>query len=56
VALGIAAAQGCQGPQRGLGGDGDVVRQPQEHLESGYQPMDGDSMSDQYESTFDISE
>ncbi|MFJ8534898.1 protein kinase [Streptomyces sp. NPDC093591] len=56
VALGIAAAQGCQGPQRGLGGDGEVVRQPQEHVESGYQPMDGDSMSDQYESTFDISE
>ncbi|MDO0916322.1 protein kinase [Streptomyces sp. DT2A-34] len=56
VALGIAAAQGCQGPQRGLGGDGDVVRQPQEHVESGYQPMEGDSMSDQYESTFDISE
>ncbi|MGP4012874.1 protein kinase domain-containing protein, partial [Streptomyces sp. 4N124] len=27
VALGIAAAQGCQGPSRGLGGAGDVVRQ-----------------------------
>lgn len=28
VALGIAAAQGCQGPSRGLGGDGDgVVRE-----------------------------
>ncbi|MFK4147898.1 protein kinase [Streptomyces sp. NPDC004065] len=25
VALGIAAAQGCQGPSRGLGGDGDGV-------------------------------
>ncbi|MFJ6087554.1 serine/threonine-protein kinase [Streptomyces sp. NPDC092369] len=29
VALGIAAAQGCQGPSRGLGGDRDVVRQEQ---------------------------
>ncbi|MEU0030595.1 protein kinase [Streptomyces sp. NPDC006335] len=27
VALGIAAAQGCQGPSRGLGGDGTVVRE-----------------------------
>jgi serine/threonine protein kinase len=36
VALGIAAAQGCQGPSRGLGGDGGVVRQHQEQLaESG---------------------
>ncbi|WP_107122514.1 serine/threonine-protein kinase [Streptomyces dysideae] len=30
VALGIAAAQGCQGPQRGLGGAGDVVRNQQQ--------------------------
>ncbi|EGX54564.1 hypothetical protein SZN_37326, partial [Streptomyces zinciresistens K42] len=30
VALGIAVAQGCQGPDRGLGGDGDVVRPGQE--------------------------
>ncbi|MDH6217055.1 serine/threonine protein kinase [Streptomyces pseudovenezuelae] len=31
VALGIAAAQGCQGPSRGLGGDHrDVVRQEQQ--------------------------
>jgi len=30
VALGIAAAQGCEGPSRGLGGDSGVVReQPQ---------------------------
>ncbi|MEU0075760.1 protein kinase [Streptomyces sp. NPDC006332] len=29
VALGIAAAQGCQGPSRGLGNDQDVVRQGQ---------------------------
>lgn len=57
VALGIAAAQGCQGPQRGLGGDGDGGRQPQEQVEQGYQPVDdGDLMSDRYESTFDISE
>lgn len=27
VALGIAAAQGCQGPSRGLGGDSGVVRE-----------------------------
>ncbi|NEB02393.1 serine/threonine protein kinase, partial [Streptomyces sp. SID13726] len=26
VALGIAAAQGCEGPSRGLGGDSGVVR------------------------------
>ncbi|MDF3149423.1 serine/threonine protein kinase, partial [Streptomyces sp. T21Q-yed] len=57
VALGIAAAQGCQGPQRGLGGDGDdVVRQPREQVEQGYEPLDGDVTSDRYESTFDISE
>ncbi|MFR0353820.1 serine/threonine-protein kinase [Streptomyces sediminimaris] len=31
VALGIAAAQGCQGPSRGLGGDGGAVRQQQHH-------------------------
>ncbi|NED37124.1 serine/threonine protein kinase, partial [Streptomyces sp. SID8499] len=28
VALGIAAAQGCQGPSRGLGGDGGAVTGP----------------------------
>ncbi len=55
VALGIAAAQGCQGPQRGLGDDGDV-RQRQERVEPGYQPLDGDLMSERYETTFDISE
>ncbi|OQR62278.1 serine/threonine protein kinase [Streptomyces maremycinicus] len=32
VALGIAVVQGCQGPARGLGGDGGVVRQEQQHL------------------------
>lgn len=30
VALGIAAAQGCQGPSRGLGNDDGVVRQQQQ--------------------------
>lgn len=35
VALGIAAAQGCQGPSRGLGGDGPVVRQHQQQVEPG---------------------
>lgn len=32
VALGIAAAQGCQGPSRGLGGDGGGVRVGQAHV------------------------
>lgn len=36
VALGIAAAQGCQGPSRGLGGDRDVVRQEQPHQHAGW--------------------
>lgn len=59
VALGIAAAQGCQGPDRGLGGDGDVVRpqheQRQEQVEPGYTPLDEDDlMSQRYESTFEI--
>ncbi|GAA3781397.1 serine/threonine-protein kinase [Streptomyces coacervatus] len=37
VALGIAAAQGCQGPSRGLGGDDGVVplEQQQQHVEPG---------------------
>lgn len=33
VALGIAVAQGCQGPARGLGGDGGVQRE--RHAQSG---------------------
>lgn len=33
VAVGIALVQGCQGPARGLGGDGGVVRQ--EHVRQG---------------------
>jgi hypothetical protein len=32
AALGIAAAQGCQGPARGLDGDRDVVRHEQAHV------------------------
>lgn len=47
VALGIAAAQGCQGPQRGLGSDGDVVRPQHEQVDPGSEP---------YESTYEISE
>ncbi|MER8009053.1 serine/threonine-protein kinase [Streptomyces sp. NPDC094149] len=35
VALGIAAAQGCQGPARGLGDDGHVVRQHQQQVQPG---------------------
>ncbi|MFI1565883.1 protein kinase [Streptomyces sp. NPDC020490] len=39
VALGIAAAQGCQGPSRGLGGDGVVQQQQQQrHPEPGRDP------------------
>ncbi|WP_181387576.1 serine/threonine-protein kinase [Streptomyces sp. Act143] len=48
VALGIAAAQGCQGPARGIGGDRDGVRQEQVH----YPPLDErGSMSERFEST-----
>ena len=56
VALGIAAAQGCQGPSRGLGGDGDVVRPQHEQVEPDYKPLDGDLMSQRYESTFEMPE
>jgi len=35
VALGIAAAQGCQGPARGLGRGDAVVPQEQQHVEPG---------------------
>jgi hypothetical protein len=56
VALGIAAAQGCQGPQRGLDDDGDVVRQGQEHMEPGHEPLDQDLMSERYESTLELDE
>ncbi len=42
VALGIAVVQGCEGPARGLGGDGGVVRQEQQHL----RPQPGDPLGD----------
>ncbi|MFF7371707.1 protein kinase [Streptomyces tricolor] len=46
VALGIAVAQGCQGPARGLGDDGGV--QPQRHAQPSYPPTgDGKVVSDQ---------
>ncbi|MFD0440063.1 protein kinase domain-containing protein [Streptomyces chartreusis] len=58
VALGIAAAQGCQGPDRGLGGDGDgdAVRPKQEQVDSDFEPLDQEPMSERYESTFEIPE
>lgn len=46
VALGIAAAQGCQGPARSLGHDGgvrEVVQQSQS-----YEPLHGDPMAQRY--------
>ncbi|MFF3655660.1 serine/threonine-protein kinase [Streptomyces olivochromogenes] len=51
VALGIAAAQGCQGPARGLddGGTRKDVRQGQ----SSYAPLPGDLMAEQYRSQLD---
>ncbi len=52
VALGIAAAQGCQGPPRGLGDDRDVVRQQEQvHVPPDYAPLKGQLMSERYEST-----
>ncbi|WP_282703885.1 serine/threonine-protein kinase [Streptomyces sp. CC219B] len=54
VALGIAAAQGCQGPQRGLGDDNGVVRQERSARPSpGYEPLDGPLMSERYASTLE---
>jgi hypothetical protein len=53
VALGIAAAQGCQGPPRGLGDDRDVVRQQEQaNPPRDYEPLKGPPMSQRYESTF----
>ncbi|MFI9806879.1 protein kinase [Streptomyces sp. NPDC052301] len=50
VALGIAVAQGCQGPARGLGDDGGVRRQ--QHAQPGHRPpVAGALMSRRYEST-----
>jgi hypothetical protein len=44
VALGIAVAQGCQGPARGLGGDGGRVVQEQgqgqKHMRPDLRPLD----------------
>ncbi|SOD87906.1 Serine/threonine protein kinase [Streptomyces sp. Ag109_G2-15] len=49
VALGIAVAQGCQGPARGLGDD-----RRQEHVQPSLKPLDdGKLMSQRYESTFE---
>ncbi|MDN0196142.1 serine/threonine protein kinase [Streptomyces sp. S.PNR 29] len=54
VALGIAAAQGCQGPARGLDGGSDGVRKQQEHAQTDvrtqYAPLEGQFMSQRPES------
>ncbi|MCD7442047.1 protein kinase [Streptomyces lincolnensis] len=55
VALGIAAAQGCQGPSRGIGDQRDVVREERGHTPSGpgFTPLDeGPRMAERYEATF----
>ncbi|MFI9830144.1 protein kinase [Streptomyces sp. NPDC051913] len=53
VALGIAAAQGCQGPARGIGDDREVVRQQRVH----HPPLDeGKLMSERFESTLETSD
>ncbi|MEU0333683.1 protein kinase [Streptomyces sp. NPDC006193] len=50
VALGIAVAQGCQGPARGMGGDGGAQRP--RHAQPTYSAWDdGGLMSDRYRST-----
>ncbi|WP_191971316.1 serine/threonine-protein kinase [Streptomyces luteolifulvus] len=59
VALGIAAAQGCQGPDRGLGGDGGVVPKQQEQTD--VRPhrgglYGGKLMSERFASTFELTE
>jgi hypothetical protein len=41
VALGIALVQGCQGPARGLGGDGSGVREQREQVRDNVAPLDG---------------
>ncbi|MBC2903513.1 serine/threonine-protein kinase [Streptomyces cupreus] len=57
VALGIAAAQGCQGPSRGIGDERDVVRQERSAPPTpGYEPLDVPLMSQRYESTFEASD
>ncbi|MGV9572912.1 hypothetical protein ACWDRX_27005, partial [Streptomyces nigra] len=49
VALGIAAAQGCQGPDRGLGGTGGPPAQERVAPDHG-------TMDDRYSSEFEIPE
>lgn len=57
VALGIAAAQGCQGPAHGLGGAGGVVQGRQEHVvRTDDAPPAGALMSQRYESTLEVAE
>ncbi|GAX52957.1 protein kinase [Streptomyces olivochromogenes] len=51
VALGIAAAQGCQGPARGLDDGG--TRKDVRHGQSSYAPPPGDLMAEQYRSQLD---
>ncbi|CAL9617299.1 Serine_threonine-protein kinase PknD [Streptomyces sp. enrichment culture] len=54
VALGIALVQGCQGPSRGLGGDGDGVREQREQVRARYEPPAPDGlMSERYVSTME---
>ncbi|TPQ17263.1 serine/threonine protein kinase [Streptomyces sporangiiformans] len=58
VALGIAAAQGCQATERGLGGAGGAgvsEQRKQERVAPDYKPLDGPLMSERYDSTLDIS-
>ncbi len=49
VALAIAAAQGCQGPARGMDGGGG----PDPRDRATYQPLDGQVMSEHFESTME---
>jgi serine/threonine protein kinase len=54
VALGIAAAQGCQGPARGLGGAGGVVQQRQGSVvRADDGSLGGELAAQRYESTPD---
>ncbi|GAA2553719.1 MULTISPECIES: serine/threonine-protein kinase [Streptomyces] len=54
VALGIALVQGCQGPSRGLGGDGNGVREQREQVRDAYEPLDQDDlMYERYVSTLE---
>ncbi|MFF4569987.1 protein kinase [Streptomyces sp. NPDC001410] len=54
VAVGIAVAQGCQGPARGLGDDGGDGRRQQQHVQPSFTPLDdGKLMSQRYQSTFE---